>query len=93
MAASTEVVVSYKVGMHARPATLFAKTAAAFSSSILVENMTKGSKPVNAKSPLQILAARIQSHDRVRIIADGADEQAAVEALSHLVNTNFGEAE
>jgi phosphocarrier protein HPr len=93
LAASTEVIVSYRVGLHARPATLFAKTAVAFSSSISVENLTQGTEPVNAKSLLHILAAGIQRDDRLRITADGTDEKAAVEALSHLINTNFGEVE
>ncbi len=48
---------------------------------------------MNAKSPLHILSAGIQGQDRLRITADGTDEQAAVEALSHLINTNFGEIE
>ncbi len=93
MTASSEVVVSYRVGLHARPATLFAKTASAFSSTISIENLTKGDEPVNAKSLLHILGAGIQRYDRLRISADGADEKAAVEALIHLVTTNFGEAE
>lgn len=92
MAASTEVVFSHK-GFHARPATLFAKAAAAFSSTISVENLTKGSEAVNAKSPLHILTVGIQRHDRLRISADGIDEHAALETLSHLIDTNFGEAE
>ena len=93
MAASTEVVVAYRDGFHARPATMFAKTAAAFSSTITIENLTQRTQPVNAKSPLHILSAGIQGQDRLRITADGTDEQAAVEALSHLINTNFGEIE
>lgn len=93
MAASTEVVVAYREGFHARPATLFAKMAAAFSSVITIENLTQGTEPVNAKSPLNILAVGIQGHDRLRITADGTDEKAAIEKLSHLVTTNFGEAE
>jgi phosphotransferase system HPr (HPr) family protein len=93
LAESTEVVISYRVGLHARPATLFAKMASAFSSTISIENLTKRTKPVNAKSPLNILAADIRRDDRLRITADGADEKAAVEALSHLITTNFGEVE
>lgn len=93
MAASTEVVVAYRDGFHARPATMLAKKAATFSSTITLENLTQGTKPVNAKSPLHILSAGIQGQDRLRISADGTDEQAAIEALCHLITTNFGEAE
>jgi phosphotransferase system HPr (HPr) family protein len=93
LATSNEVIVSHSVGLHARPAAIFAKTAAAFSSAIHVENLTKGSEPVNAKSILRILSAGIQTNDRLRITAEGADEDAAVNALSHLIITNFGETE
>ncbi len=87
------MVVAYRDGLHARPATLLAKTAAAFSSTITIENLTQGSKPVNAKSPLTILSIGIQRHDRLRIAAEGEDEQEAVEALAQLIAHNFGEAE
>ncbi|HTK09704.1 MAG TPA: HPr family phosphocarrier protein [Ktedonobacteraceae bacterium] len=93
MATSNEVVVSHNVGLHARPAAVFAKLAATFSSTIQVENLTKGTEPVNAKSVLRILAAGIQMNDRLRISADGTDEDAAITALSNLITTNFGETE
>ena len=93
MAISNEVVVHHQVGLHARPAALFAKTAAKFSSSISVENLTKGTKPVNAKSVLRILTAGIQMNDRLRIVAEGSDEKAAVDALCLLILTDFEGAE
>lgn len=93
MAASNEVVIQNHVGLHARPAALFAKTATLFSSTIQIENLTRKSTPINAKSVLRVLAAGIQKDDRLLIKAEGIDEQAAVEALSHLIMTNFGETE
>lgn len=93
MAASSEVVVNHKVGLHARPAMLFVKMAATFSSSISLENLTKGTEPVNAKSVLQVLTAGAQIHDRLRITAEGDDENAALNALCQLFSTNFGETE
>lgn len=83
----------YRDGLHARPATMFAKMAATFSSTITLENLTQKTKPVNAKSPLHILSAGIQGQDCLRITADGTDEQAAIEALRDLITTNFGEVE
>ena len=91
MATSNEVVVSHSVGLHARPAAIFAKTAGTFSSNILVQNLTRGTEPVNAKSVLRILSAGIQLHDRLLITAEGADENTAVDTLVHLIATNFGE--
>ena len=93
MATSNEVIVTYSVGLHARPAAVFAKKAAAFTATIVVENLTKGTGPVNAKSVLRILSAGIERNDHLRITADGTDEDAAVDALSHLIDTNFAETE
>lgn len=93
MAISNEVVVRHKTGLHARPAALFVKTAAGFSSQITLENLTKQKVPVNAKSIMSLLTASVQTNDRVRITANGTDEEAAIAALSDLVNSNFGETE
>jgi phosphocarrier protein HPr len=93
LATSNEVVVSHHIGLHARPAATFARLANTFSSRIQVENLTKGSEPVNAKSVLRILTAGIEMNDRLRITADGTDEDAAINALSNLITTNFGETE
>lgn len=93
MATSNDVVIHHKVGLHARPAAVFVKTAAAFSARITLENLTGGKQPVNAKSILSVLSAGVKMDDHIRIMAEGADEAAAVAALSDLVNSNFGEAE
>jgi phosphotransferase system HPr (HPr) family protein len=93
LAASNEVVVQYETGLHARPAALFVKAAVRFVSSIQVENLTKGSQPMNAKSVLRVLSAGIEKNDRILIRAEGEDEKMAVEALSALIMTNFREAE
>lgn len=93
MATSNEVVVSHSVGLHARPAAVFAKTATTFSSTIQLENLTRGTQPINAKSVLSILSAGIQMNDLLRISAEGTDEEAAVHALSHLITSDFAETE
>ncbi len=87
--ASNEVVVQNEVGLHARPAAVFVQTATRFSSAIQVENLTKGSKPVNAKSVLRLLSIGVQKGDRLRISAKGEDEEEAVTTLSRLIATNF----
>lgn len=93
MAASSEVAVRSKVGLHARPAALFVKTANGFASRISVENLTRGTRPVNARSILSLLSSGVRMHDRIRITADGPDEGSAVAALAGLVESNFGETE
>lgn len=93
MAASRDVTVRSKVGLHARPAALFVKTAGGFSAHVTIENVVRGTKPVNAKSILSVLSAGVRMDDHIRITADGTDEEAAVAALADLVNNNFGETE
>ena len=83
-----EVTVENQVGLHARPATFFIQKANEFKSSIWVE---KEERRVNAKSLLGVLSLGIVGGTTIRNIADGADEQAAVEGLTELVNSGFSE--
>ena len=83
-----EITVKNEVGLHARPATYFIQKANEFKSGIWVE---KEERRVNAKSLLGVLSLGIVGGTTIRIIADGADEQAAVEGLIKLVNSGFSE--
>jgi phosphocarrier protein len=83
-----DVVVQNQVGLHARPATFFIQKANEFKSSIWVE---KEERRVNAKSLLGVLSLGIVGNTAIRVIADGSDEQAAVEALVQLVESGFAE--
>ena len=83
-----DVVVQNQVGLHARPATFFIQKANEFKSSIWVEN---DERRVNAKSLLGVLSLGIVGGTSIRIIADGSDEQQAVEGLVALVESGFTE--
>lgn len=83
-----EVMVKNQVGLHARPATFFIQKANEFKSSIWIE---KEERRVNAKSLLGILSLGIVGGTTVKVIADGADEKAAVDALIELVDSGFSE--
>ena len=85
---SKDVMVQNQVGLHARPATFFIQKANEFRSSIWIE---KEERRVNAKSLLGILSLGILGGTQIKIIADGADEQAAVNALVELVESGFSE--
>ena len=85
---SKDVTVQNQVGLHARPATFFIQKANEFRSSIWIE---KEERRVNAKSLLGILSLGIIGGTQIKIIADGADEQAAVNALVELVESGFSE--
>ena len=83
-----DVSVENQVCLHARPATFFIQKANEFKSSIWVE---KEERRVNAKSLLGVLSLGIVGGTSIRIIADGSDEQQAVESLIKLVESGFAE--
>lgn len=83
-----DVMVENQVGLHARPATFFIQKANEFKSTVWVE---KEERRVNAKSLLGVLSLGIVGGTTIRIIADGSDEQQAVESLVSLVQSGFTE--
>ena len=85
---SREVTVNNSVGLHARPATFFIQRANSFKSSIWVE---KDERRVNAKSLLGVLSLGIVKGTSITIIADGSDEEDAVETLVGIIEDNFTE--
>ena len=76
------------VGLHARPATFFIQKANEFKSSIWVE---KEERRVNAKSLLGVLSLGIVGGTFIKLIADGSDEQQAVDSLVKLIESGFAE--
>ena len=83
-----EVTVKNQVGLHARPATFFIQKANEFKASIWIE---KEERRVNAKSLLGILSLGIVGGTTIKVIADGAEEKAAVDALIDHVDSGFSE--
>ena len=81
-----EVSVRNQVGLHARPATFFIQKANEYKSSIWVE---RDERRVNAKSLLGVLSLGIVGGTVIKVIADGSDEQAAVDGLVKLVESGF----
>lgn len=83
-----DITVQNQVGLHSRPATFFIQKAFEFRSSIWVE---KDERRANAKSLLGVLSLGVTGGTNIRIIADGPDENEAVEALTKLVVSGFAE--
>lgn len=83
-----DVVVQNRDGLHARPATFFIQKANEFKSSIWVE---KEERRINAKSLLGVLSLGILGGSAIKVIADGSDEEEAVNALVDLVASGFAE--
>lgn len=83
-----EAVINNQVGLHARPATFFIQKANEFKSSIWIE---KDDRKVNAKSLLGVLSLGIVKGTTINIIADGSDEDEAVQTLTDLIASDFSE--
>lgn len=83
-----EAVINNQVGLHTRPATFFIQKANEFKSSIWIE---KDERRVNAKSLLGVLSLGIVKGTTVTLVADGADEQEAIDTLTALINSDFSE--
>jgi phosphocarrier protein len=73
-------------GLHTRPSTELVKCAARFKSTI---NLVLQDHEVNAKSLLGILTLAANRGSRIRIEAEGADAEQAVESLIELAKNKF----
>ena len=90
--AEATIKVKNKVGLHARPASLFVQTAAKFSSKIKVKNLTTNGNFVDAKSIIMVLTLGVMKNHEVVIQTEGTDADAALSALKSLIDSDFGEA-
>jgi phosphocarrier protein len=86
--AEEKVEVVNQAGMHARPAAEFVKTAGRFAAHVTVE---KDGLEVNGKSIMGVLMLAAEQGSTLRVVAQGADAPAAVEALVELVGRGFEE--
>jgi catabolite repression HPr-like protein len=77
-----QVKVKLRTGLQARPAALFVQKANRFSSDIYLE---KDGKKVNAKSIMGLMSLAVSTGAVITLIAEGNDEQVAIEELSNYV--------
>ncbi|BBD08857.1 HPr family phosphocarrier protein [Desulfovibrio ferrophilus] len=87
-ALSAEVRVGNELGLHARPAAKLAQEAQRFDCDIF---LVSGDQEVDAKSILDILTLAAQQGGRMQIRASGDDASEALEALTGLFKSRFGE--
>ena len=83
---SRSVTIQNSVGLHARPATFFIQKANAYKCTVWVE---KEDRKVNAKSLLGVLSLGIAQGMTIKLIADGSDENEALDGLENLIHTGF----
>lgn len=85
-----DVTITNNIGLHARPATFFIQKANSYRSLIWIE---KEDRKVSAKSLLGVLSLGIAQGMTITVIADGQDENEAVNGLVELIDTKFAEFE
>ncbi len=76
------VVIAIDPGIQARPAAQFVQKANSFSSEIFIE---KDTKRINAKSIMGLMSLVLSKGSEIKIIADGSDDQEALDELVDFV--------
>jgi len=82
------VKILNKLGLHARPAALFVKTAAKFKSDVFLR---RNNHEVNGKSIMGVMMLAAELGSEIMITVKGEDEEEALKALLNLVNSKFEE--
>ncbi|MEI7937064.1 MAG: HPr family phosphocarrier protein [Verrucomicrobiota bacterium] len=80
--------VSNKLGIHARPAAMFVKTANRFSCDIFVE---KDGEKVNGKSIMGLMMLAAGPGSKLTVQANGHDASQALAEIETLINRKFDE--
>jgi phosphocarrier protein HPr len=80
--------VTNRLGLHARPAALFAQEAGKYKCSIVV---VKDGLEVSGKSVMGLMLLAAESGAKLTVKADGIDEQKALDALASVFERKFNE--
>ena len=78
-------------GLHARPSANLVNEVKKFTSKITVQNLTRESEVVSAKSLMKIVALGVTKGHRLRFVAEGEDAKQAIEALGKVIADGLGE--
>lgn len=85
---SQKVTIKNPSGLHARPASILAQAAGKCKSNVIIVN---GSKQIQAKSILNIMAAAIKCGTEIELCCDGESEQEDLKKLVQLIESGLGE--
>ena len=87
--AERQLTIMNKVGLHARPAALFVQTAARFKGTKV--EVVKDGAARDAKSILSVLTLGVGQGTTITVRAEGPQAEAAIDALTDLVDRDFNE--
>lgn len=82
------VVIKNRAGIHARPAAMIVQVAAKYTSKIYFE---KDDERINGKSIMGVITLGAGYNAELKIIADGNDEEEAIETIVRLFENKFEE--
>jgi phosphocarrier protein len=85
-----EIEIQNKLGLHARAAAKLTQTASRFAADVW---LSRNGRRVNAKSVMGVMMLAAGRGSRIAVETQGADAEAALEAIAALVNDKFGEGE
>ena len=85
---SKTLILTNKLGMHARPAAMFVKTASLFDAEITVE---KDGEQVNGKSIMGLMMLAAGCGSKLRLSARGLDAEQALDEIEKLFEKKFNE--
>jgi phosphocarrier protein len=84
----SSIVISNKLGLHARASAKLTKLAGSFASEI---HLARNGRRVNAKSIMGVMMLAAGLGSAIELEVDGADEAEAMQALRELIDGKFGE--
>ena len=84
----TSITISNKLGLHVRASAKLTKLAGGFQSDVFI---SRNERRVNAKSIMGVMMLAAGIGSVVELEVEGADERAATDAITALINDKFGE--
>lgn len=87
------IVIPNRLGLHARAAAKLVRLASSFRSSVQIARCDVPTRSADAKHILGVLLLAATQHTEIEMTTEGHDEEAAIEALSRLIEDKFGEQE
>ena len=85
---SKKIKIIDEQGLHMRPATIFSQAMAGFKSNVQVKH---NGNSYDAKSVMMLMTACVKCNDEIEIVAEGSDEQEALDKAVELLEGGLEE--
>ena len=85
------VTVVPEAGLHARPASQLVRAANGFDAEVTLEAIDSDAGPASAASMLSVTGLNVKQGERVRIVAEGPDAEAVLNAVEEILTESVEE--